>query len=96
LGSLCWIKEGKQFFFEKKNQKNFACLLDCMARFAPSVRDTMSKSFCFFFQKEALSSVLQRARQKPPRTQHQHSASQANTGVDRPERRIADHSVKPA
>jgi hypothetical protein len=43
------------FFFEKKNQKTFACLRDCMTRLAPSVRATMSKSFCFFFQTEALA-----------------------------------------
>jgi hypothetical protein len=40
----------KPFFFEKKNQKT---LTDWCAR-CGSAR-IMSKSFCFFFQKEALS-----------------------------------------
>jgi hypothetical protein len=42
--------EGKQFFFEKKNQKTF----DTWGVFAGSMRAPMNKSFCFFFQKEAL------------------------------------------
>ncbi len=44
----------KRFFFEKKNQKTFAtkaCALPQRARFS-------RKSFCFFFQEEALSSYL--------------------------------------
>jgi hypothetical protein len=44
-------RKSKQFFFEKKNQKNF-CSHSIKAA-AP--RAPISKSFCFFFQKEALS-----------------------------------------
>jgi hypothetical protein len=40
------------FFFEKKNQKTF----DHGVR-RRRVRDSANKSFCFFFQKEALSSA---------------------------------------
>jgi len=42
-------QQGKQFFFEKKNQKTFA-------RLSRTSRRQPRKSFCFFFQKEALSS----------------------------------------
>jgi hypothetical protein len=42
---------GKEaFFFEKKNQKTFAIEV----RHADTSATPMSKSFCFFFQKEAL------------------------------------------
>jgi len=37
----------KQFFFEKKNQKTFV-------RLSRTSRRQPDKSFCFFFQKEAL------------------------------------------
>jgi hypothetical protein len=46
-------KQGKQFFFEKKNQKTFAPL----SGGAGESRDSVRKSFCFFFQKEALPSL---------------------------------------
>jgi hypothetical protein len=46
-------KEGKQFFFEKKNQKTFVILASSPA----SARTPIYKSFCFFFQKEALPSL---------------------------------------
>jgi hypothetical protein len=40
-------RRSKKFFFEKKNQKTFA-------RLSRISRRQPSKSFCFFFQKEAL------------------------------------------
>jgi hypothetical protein len=45
----------KQFFFEKKNQKTFT-------RLSPTAARQPRKSFCFFFQKEALAFFL-----PPPR-----------------------------
>jgi hypothetical protein len=42
------MKQGKQLFFEKKNQKTFA-------RLSPTSPRQPYKSFCFFFQKEVLS-----------------------------------------
>jgi hypothetical protein len=58
-GSHCWKRKlaarahqkSKQFIFEKKNQKTFAY----KARALPQRARLISKSFCFFFQKEALS-----------------------------------------
>jgi hypothetical protein len=44
--------ESKQFFFAKKNQKT----LFCKALGLPRRVCQMDKSFCFFFQKEVLSS----------------------------------------
>jgi hypothetical protein len=40
----------KAFFFEKKNQKTLAFLVGGVA-----TRASSGRSFCFFFQKEALS-----------------------------------------
>jgi hypothetical protein len=45
-------EESKQFFFAKKNQKT----LVYMALALPRRAGQMEKSFCFFFQKEVLSS----------------------------------------
>jgi hypothetical protein len=45
-------EESKQFFFAKKNQKTFVYKALALPR---RVRQ-MDKSFCFFFQKEVLSS----------------------------------------
>ena len=42
----------KLFFFEKKSQKTFA-----MMSSVDAIAETR-KSFCFFFQKEALASLL--------------------------------------
>jgi hypothetical protein len=50
--SMRQLEESKQFFFAKKNQKTFVNLT---CAFPQRVRQ-MSKSFCFFFQKEVLSS----------------------------------------
>jgi hypothetical protein len=44
-------KVSKQFFFEKKNQKTF----DYLAWAFPQRARQIGKSFCFLFQKEALS-----------------------------------------
>jgi hypothetical protein len=43
------LTQEKRFFFEKKNQKTF--ILKAVAGRGPLIR----KSFCVFFQKEALS-----------------------------------------
>jgi hypothetical protein len=52
--ALTQAKASKQFFFAKKNQKTlFHSALAHLQR----ARQT-SKSFCFFFQKEALPSYL--------------------------------------
>jgi hypothetical protein len=45
-------QEGKRFFFVKKNQKPL--------RGRGLVRDSRAKSFCFFFQKEALPCLATR------------------------------------
>jgi hypothetical protein len=45
-------EESKQFFFAKKNQKTFVY----KALALPKRVRQMDKSFCFFFQKEVLSS----------------------------------------
>jgi hypothetical protein len=45
-------EESKQFFFKKKNQKTFVY----KALALPRRVGLMDKSFCFFFQKEVLSS----------------------------------------
>ncbi len=42
------------FFFEKKNQKTFAF----RAQDWDPVRDSMTKVFCFFFQKTSLTFLL--------------------------------------
>jgi hypothetical protein len=48
-------RSGKRFFFaKKKNQKTLAYLASAF----PEHARLMSKSFCCFFQKEALSSVV--------------------------------------
>jgi hypothetical protein len=49
---VVYEKVSKQFFFVKKNQKTFANLAHALP---PRIRQ-MDKSFCFFFQKEALPS----------------------------------------
>jgi hypothetical protein len=46
-------KQGKAFFFKKKKQKAFVC---AVADSSGEVRVSARKSFCFFFQKEALPS----------------------------------------
>jgi hypothetical protein len=48
-----WL--GRLFFFEKKNQKTFATAPHRASYFASPVRGASGKSFCFFFQKEALA-----------------------------------------
>jgi hypothetical protein len=45
------IAGSKQFFFEKKNQRTFVALAYAL----PQRVRQVAKSFCFFFQKEALS-----------------------------------------
>jgi hypothetical protein len=60
----CRWTERKQFFFEKKNQKT---LIHNALGLTRGVRG-MSKSFCFFFQKEVLScsrSVLVIHKEQP-------------------------------
>jgi hypothetical protein len=47
------VQGRKQFFFVRKNQKTFAN----MARALPQGARRTYKSFCFFFQKEVLSSL---------------------------------------
>jgi hypothetical protein len=47
-------KASKQFFFAKKNQKTF---VHKALAYLQRARQT-GKSFCFFFQKEALPSYL--------------------------------------
>jgi hypothetical protein len=42
---LAWAgREGKRFFFEKKNQKTF----DCCTRLAGESATALTKVFCFF------------------------------------------------
>jgi hypothetical protein len=43
------------FFSEEKNQKTFFYRPDRAARLASPMHGAIGKSFCFFFQKEALS-----------------------------------------
>jgi hypothetical protein len=51
VGARCWLGcERKRFFFEKKNQKTFTRLSQTAPR-------QSRQSFCFFFQKAALSSL---------------------------------------
>ncbi len=48
--SMRQTAESKQFFFAKKNQKTLVYKALALPRRVPQ----MSKSFCFFFQKEVL------------------------------------------
>jgi len=41
---------GKQFFFEKKNQKTFICFAYVL--FVPAASSNGTKVFCFFFSKK--------------------------------------------
>jgi hypothetical protein len=52
-------EQTKRFFFEKKNQKT-------CARMPPASTRKPSKSFCFFFQKEALPLPKQTAPKNSP------------------------------
>jgi hypothetical protein len=52
------VKRKQEFFFDKKEPKNFFLL----GRAVDPTRAPMCKSFCFFFQKEALSIPSPRRR----------------------------------
>jgi hypothetical protein len=53
-GGWCKTRQGRMFFFEKKNQKTF---MSAVAALSGKVRDSTDKSFLLlFFKKEGLSS----------------------------------------
>ncbi len=60
VGKLLPGKRRKRFFFEKKEPKTFA-----LGLVAGLARSAIDKSFCFFFQKEALSFCMRLVMTSP-------------------------------
>jgi hypothetical protein len=55
----------KQFFFEKKNQKNFICFGGISLASVERMRRAISKVFCFFFSKKKYFLALPRPKRNP-------------------------------
>jgi len=53
-----FLKESKQFFFEKKNQKTFAPLRACVATPVPHTREAEQSFFASFFSKKEVFLTL--------------------------------------